>query len=67
MQLTYVLVSDRTPRTPFKMAVRLDGKVVGHVLSRARDQYFYQPKGRTAPGVTFDTLEAVQESLEATA
>lgn len=62
-QLTYTMVSDRTPRTPFKMTVRCDGAVVGHILSKERDSYFYKPKGSHVLGDTFDTLEACMESL----
>lgn len=62
-QPTFTLVTDRTPRTPFKMAVRLDGALVGHILSRETDAYFYQPKGSRDHGDTFDTLEACMESL----
>lgn len=62
-QPTFTLVSDRTPRTPFKMAVRLDGKVAGHILSEKTDSYFYQPNGSRVRGETFDTFDACAESL----
>jgi len=63
--LTYKLVSDRTPRTPFKMAVALDRKTVGHIFSNKPDVYMYVPKGsRSCAGEIFDTLDASMESLE---
>jgi len=64
--LAYKLVSDRTPRTPFKMAVVLERKTVGHIFSNKADTYLYVPKGsKSCAGEIFDTLEACMESLEA--
>lgn len=48
---------------PFRVTVKLDGKVVGHILRPHRDEYRYKPLGAKW-GDAFDTLEAVQASLE---
>lgn len=49
---------------PFKVKVKLDGKLVGWIFRPECDQYYYKPKGGLC-GEMFDTLEGVQESLEA--
>lgn len=51
---------------PFKITVKLSGKVVGHIKkSDVQPGYFYQPKGaKFITGGTFPTVEAVKRSIE---
>lgn len=48
---------------PFKITVKLDGKVVGHIRRDTERRYFYKPLGGLG-GESFDTVEQVKASLE---
>lgn len=48
---------------PFKVTVKLEGKIVGKIVRPARDAYQYVAKGGQK-GEIYDTLEAVKASLE---
>lgn len=48
---------------PFKLVVKLDRKKVGAIFRTSRDGgFYYKPVGAN-PGPTFDTLDAIKESL----
>lgn len=50
--------------SPFKITVKLEGKVVGHIKRDTEGRYFYKPKSGLG-GISFDTVDEVKASLEA--
>lgn len=51
---------------PFKITVKLSGKVVGHIKREDNlSGYYYQPKGSaTARGPAMPSVQAVKASIE---
>jgi hypothetical protein len=49
---------------PFKIAVKLDGRIVGNIRRNPDGLYFYQPRGNGPAGAFFRSVEAVKRSIE---
>ena len=49
--------------SPFKITVKLEKRVVGHIRRTIEGAYYYQPKSGPS-GENFATVEQVKRSLE---
>lgn len=47
-----------------KLAVRLDGRIVGHIKKNPGTGWYYQPKGSRSKGEVLPTVQDVKRSLE---
>ena len=58
--MSYVFWLERS--SPFRLVVKRQGRVVGHILRRGPSLYFYRPRDEPE-GMSYPTLDAVKEAM----